>query len=248
MLAAPMTTASEQSSTRRPLHHGPATQPGRSLPPTVNRQHALRLPGHLEVLGGGDHHHGHPCGSGADDSVGGRHLVRLLFEGQAEVVEPSDDVGTQQQRRSPRHLRSSRAGPCHLRWPPWHRFRGRGGARTRRRRARPGRPRHRVPRARLADRHSCPTDPFRPESCSSASPSSWTVSSPCCSNHTSKPGSTDPGRVPMTSPSVGVNPMVVSTERPPTTAANEAPLPTWQETTRNDSRGCPTSLAACRTA
>ena len=35
----------------------------------------------------------------------------------------------------------------------------------------------------------------------------------------------------MTRPSIGVKPMVVSTDRPPATAANEAPVPRWHVTT-----------------
>ena len=54
----------------------------------------------------------------------------------------------------------------------------------------------------------------------------------CSSSHSSSPGSTLPERVAMTSPSSGVKPIVVSTERPSRTAASEAPAPRWQVTTR----------------
>ena len=47
-----------------------------------------------------------------------------------------------------------------------------------------------------------------------------------------RPGSTLPDRVAITSPSSGVKPIVVSTERPPRTAASEAPAPRWQVTIR----------------
>ena len=43
----------------------------------------------------------------------------------------------------------------------------------------------------------------------------------------------DPERVAITSPSSGVKPIVVSTDRPPSTAASEAPAPRWQVTTRS---------------
>jgi hypothetical protein len=58
------------------------------------------------------------------------------------------------------------------------------------------------------------------------------------------PGSTVPDRVAMTSPSSGVKPMVVSTLRPSTTAASEAPAPRWQLTTRNPRGDRPSSVAA----
>jgi len=45
-------------------------------------------------------------------------------------------------------------------------------------------------------------------------------------------GSMSPQRVPMTSPSRGVKPIEVSTDRPPRTAATEQPLPRWQVITR----------------
>jgi len=45
------------------------------------------------------------------------------------------------------------------------------------------------------------------------------------STATSAPGSTDPERVAIGTPSSGVNPIVVSTERPSTTAVTELPPP-----------------------
>ena len=42
------------------------------------------------------------------------------------------------------------------------------------------------------------------------------------------PGSTEPERVPIISPSSGVNPMVVSMLLPPRMRASEQPLPRWQ--------------------
>ena len=55
----------------------------------------------------------------------------------------------------------------------------------------------------------------------------------------------------MTRPSSGVNPMVVSTERPESTAASDAPAPRWQVTTRSPSGasgGRPSSSATRREA
>ena len=43
-------------------------------------------------------------------------------------------------------------------------------------------------------------------------------------------GSMSPQRVPMSSPSSGVKPIDVSTERPRSMAATEQPLPRWQVT------------------
>ncbi len=45
-----------------------------------------------------------------------------------------------------------------------------------------------------------------------------------------------PERVAIARPSSGVNPMVVSTERPAFTAASEAPAPRWQVTMRRPVR------------
>ena len=55
---------------------------------------------------------------------------------------------------------------------------------------------------------------------------------PRSSSHSSRPGSTSPERVAITSPSSGVKPIVVSTERPSRTAASDAPAPRWQVTIR----------------
>ena len=61
---------------------------------------------------------------------------------------------------------------------------------------------------------------------------------PCSSaSHMTRPGSIVPERVAMTSPSRGVNPIVVSTDRPSRTAAREAPAPRWQVTTADTGAG-----------
>ena len=52
------------------------------------------------------------------------------------------------------------------------------------------------------------------------------------SSHSSKPGSTLPDRVAITSPSSGVKPIVVSTERPPGSRTATRPAPRWQLTIR----------------
>ena len=44
-------------------------------------------------------------------------------------------------------------------------------------------------------------------------------------SHSSRPGSTEPERVAITRPSSGVKPIVVSTERPSSTAHSDAPAP-----------------------
>ena len=53
------------------------------------------------------------------------------------------------------------------------------------------------------------------------------------STATSAPGSTDPERVAIGTPSSGVNPIVVSTERPSTRAVTELPPPRWHTTWRS---------------
>ena len=57
-------------------------------------------------------------------------------------------------------------------------------------------------------------------------------------------GSMSPQRVPMTRPSSGVNPMLVSTLRPPWTAVMLHPFPRWQVTIRSRSAGSPRNRAA----
>ena len=52
----------------------------------------------------------------------------------------------------------------------------------------------------------------------------------------------------MTSPSSGVNPIVVSTDCPEWTAHSEAPAPRWQLTTRSPSAGNSRISAARRAA
>ena len=48
----------------------------------------------------------------------------------------------------------------------------------------------------------------------------------------------------MTRPSSGVNPMVVSTDRPSRTAASDAPEPRWQVTIRPGGAPIPTARRA----
>ena len=61
----------------------------------------------------------------------------------------------------------------------------------------------------------------------------------CSSSHSTRPGSIEPDRVAITRPSSGVKPMVVSTLRPSTTAASDAPAPRWQLTIRSSSAATP---------
>ncbi|CAH0326406.1 hypothetical protein SRABI128_05313 [Microbacterium sp. Bi128] len=56
-------------------------------------------------------------------------------------------------------------------------------------------------------------------------------------------GSRSPDRVPMTSPSRGVNPMDVSIDWPPRIAVTEAPFPRWAITASNSSTGTSSSAA-----
>ena len=60
------------------------------------------------------------------------------------------------------------------------------------------------------------------------------------------PGSTVPDRVAITSPSSGVNPIVVSTERPPRVAHSDAPAPRWQLTTRRPGSSARSTSSAAR--
>ena len=74
-------------------------------------------------------------------------------------------------------------------------------------------------------------EPGQPDSCSSAG-SSARASSWVAQQVTSAPGVTEPGRVAIGTPSSGVKPIVVSTERPSRTAVTEQPPPRWQTTSR----------------
>ena len=65
----------------------------------------------------------------------------------------------------------------------------------------------------------------RPEAFSRPSASSATLRPRSRSSHSRSPGSVLPARVAITSPSSGVKPIVVSTLRPRSTAASEAPAP-----------------------
>ncbi len=98
---------------------------------------------------------------------------------------------------------------------------------------------------RSPDRPDTPRRPLRRSSWSSISagviPSTRAI-------HVRSPGSTEPARVAMTSPSRGVKPIVVSTEMPPVIAASDAPAPRWQVTRRSDSTGRSSSSAARRLA
>ena len=69
---------------------------------------------------------------------------------------------------------------------------------------------------------------------------------PSSSSHSIIPGSMLPERVAITSPSSGVKPMVVSTERPPEIAHSDAPAPRWQLTIRSPSAGLPSSSGTRR--
>ena len=58
------------------------------------------------------------------------------------------------------------------------------------------------------------------------------------------PGSIEPLRVPIIRPSSGVRPIDVATERPPSTAVTEQPLPRCATTRRSLSAGLARSWAA----
>ena len=78
-----------------------------------------------------------------------------------------------------------------------------------------------------------PDRPSRPLFLFSISSLCVAVSFSVRSRKASTPASTSPQRVPMISPSAGVKPIVVSTERPWSTAQSDEPLPRWQLTSRS---------------
>ena len=59
------------------------------------------------------------------------------------------------------------------------------------------------------------------------------------------PGSMSPERVPITRPSIGVNPIDVSTGRPPTIADADAPLPKCSTIWLSEPSGTSRNAAAC---
>ena len=77
-----------------------------------------------------------------------------------------------------------------------------------------------------------PESPSSPDSRSSASSSSSSPSFPPRSRCSTISGSIEPDRVAIGTPSSGLKPMVVSTERPSRTAVTEQPPPRWQTTSR----------------
>ena len=62
------------------------------------------------------------------------------------------------------------------------------------------------------------------------------------------PGSSDPALVPIINPSRGVMPIEVATERPPSTAVTEQPLPRCATTSPSSVAGRASSSAARSTA
>lgn len=64
--------------------------------------------------------------------------------------------------------------------------------------------------------------------------------------YSTTPASMSPARVPIVSPASGVMPIDVSTQRPQSIAARDAPFPRWQETSFSSSGRFPSSSAARR--
>jgi hypothetical protein len=87
--------------------------------------------------------------------------------------------------------------------------------------------------------------PFSRDSWLSAMRSAATSSFPCSNRCSSRPGSTAPERLPMTTPSSGAVLLVVATECPPLTVASDQPLPRWQMTIFVCASGRLRSAAAC---
>ena len=84
---------------------------------------------------------------------------------------------------------------------------------------------------RSASASSSPPSAASPDSSFSARSSS-SSGTPARRRYRSAPGSTEPERVAIGTPSSGVKPIVVSTERPSSTAVTEQPPPRWQTTSR----------------
>ncbi len=87
-------------------------------------------------------------------------------------------------------------------------------------------------RRTTSPRPGVPASPATPDRWYSVSATSAGSRPASVTSHSTAPGSTEPDRVAMTRPSSGVNPMVVSIERPSRTAHSDAPAPRWQTTIR----------------
>ena len=81
-----------------------------------------------------------------------------------------------------------------------------------------------------------PASPSTPESKLRARSSESTLRYPSRSTYRSAPGSIDPERVVIGTPSSGVKPIVVSTDLPERTAVTDEPPPRWQTTSRSTGR------------
>jgi len=190
------------------------------------------LPGDLQVLAGGDHQGADRRPRRADVALDadGR-LVLGRVDGRCSPIPP-----VKTRTSTPSRAATMAATPARRRWTRT--------STASRARSSPS------SRAASTSRRSpeVPESPRRPASCSSPWATSSTERPAVDWSHSRAPGSTEPDRVAMTRPSSGVNPIVVSTERPPDTAHREAPAPRWQVTVRSSSTGRPTSAAARREA
>src|SRR5438128_319404 len=91
---------------------------------------------------------------------------------------------------------------------------------------------NRVLREAPSGRTERPETPSRPDSCSRACSSSSSRRSPARRRCSGISGSIAPERVAIGTPSSGLYPIVVSTDRPSCTAVTEQPPPRWQTTRR----------------
>ena len=90
-----------------------------------------------------------------------------------------------------------------------------------------------VERVELVDARRLPESPSRPDSDSSARSISSTPSFPVRRRCSTISASIEPERVAIGTPSSGLKPIVVSTDRPSRTAVTEQPPPRWQTTSRS---------------
>ena len=84
--------------------------------------------------------------------------------------------------------------------------------------------------------------PRRPDFLLRSASTSW-ASLPWFERKVRTPASTSPARVPMTRPSRGVRPIVVSTDSPWRTQHIDAPLPRWRRIAFTDATGLPRARA-----
>ena len=221
----------ERARRHRPADAGYLPERCGFLPLAPRPEQAPRTsPGDLEVLARGHDERAHRRARSPDLGVG---RGRALASGRARRPrKPSPPPPAPDRRRVLAHAAGEheRVEPAERRRHRRDRRRAAGGRRRRGRGRASASPRRRASTSRMSP---CPPGPAGRRLALQRRRATSLGVEPACSQqpqHAGR-GRRVPERVAITSPSSGVKPIVVSTERPPRTAASEAPAPRWQVTT-----------------